>query len=172
MRTTIAVMLGIMLWSAVGDARITRVRPLSERTATLLDIGRAVSPTIREMLARIEASDLILQVETRLDLDVPNAVTRFVVATTDVRYVRVTINPRLAPARRLQLLAHELQHVLEIAADRSVRDQATMRDHFTKIGRRNPVTGAFETDAALDVEAVVRREVSRVKARVIAPLAR
>ncbi len=154
------------------EARIPRVRPLSERTARLIDVGRALSPTIRTMLEKIEASDLIMQVDTKLDFDVPNAVTRLVTATEDFRYVRVSINPRLAPIRRLELLAHELQHVLEIAADTSVRDQDAMWLYFTRIGRRQAVSGAFETDAAMNIESVVRREVSRAKSGEMAKLDR
>lgn len=172
-RTLLGVLLVVSVGGAVAtEARIPRVRALSERTARLIDVGRALSPTIRAMLDRIDASDLILQVDTRLDLGVPNAVTRLVTATADFRYVRVSINPRLAPQRRLELLAHELQHVLEIAADTTVRDQDGMRDYFTRIGRRQAVTGTFETDAAMDVESVVRREVGQAKSRDLATLDR
>lgn len=163
-RTLLSVLMVVSVSGMVPtEARIPRVRPLSERTARLIDVGRELSPTIRAMLEHIEASDLIMQVDTKFDMAVPNAVTRLVTATEDFRYVRVSINPRLSPLRRLELLAHELQHVLEIAADTTVRDQDAMRLYFTRIGRRQPVTGSFETDAAMGIESVVRREISRAK---------
>lgn len=172
-RLVLAVLLGVYLGGAVSAAAvIPRVRPLSERGERLLSVGRELSPTIRAMLQRVEASDIILQLDVRLDLDVANAVTRLVTSTPDFRYVRVSINPRLSPLRRLELLGHELQHVLEIAADPSVRTQDAMYDHFTRIGRRQRHDSAFETDAAINVESVVRGEVGKWESRKLRPLAR
>lgn len=151
---------------------IPRLRPLSERSERLLSIGRDLSPTIRDMLTRVEESDIIMQLDLRLDFDVPYAVTRLVTSTPDFRYVRVSINPRLSPMRRLELLAHELQHVLEIAAEPSVRTQDAMRDYFTRIGRRERHSGAFETEAAMKVESVVRAEVGKWESGRLRPLDR
>lgn len=148
-----------------SEPGIPRLRPLTDRGAKLLETGRKMSPTIRDMFARVEASDIILHIDLRMDFNVPNAATRLVAATPDFRYVRVNINPRLPPARRLQLLGHELQHVLEIAADPSVRDQDTMRAHFTRIGIRHSVTGTFDTVAAVEVEHIVRKEIGQGASR-------
>jgi hypothetical protein len=162
----------VSLCVASTDAAVTRLRPLSDRSERLLAVGRDLSPTIRAMLARIEQSDIIMQLDLRLNLDVPHAVTQLVTSTADFRYVRVSINPRHAPARRLELLGHELQHVLEIAADLSVRTQNDMRDHFTRIGRRDRSTDAYETEAALNIESVIREEVGKWGSRALKPLDR
>lgn len=143
-----------------ADPLTRRVRPLSDRGARLLTVAQRLSPTIAAMVEQIEASDIILQLDTQLALDVPFAVTRLITATDEVRYVRVSINPRQSPLRRIELLGHELQHVLEIAAERTVRDQKSMRDYFTRIGHRRS-GDAFETDAAAEVESVIRAEVGR-----------
>lgn len=162
MRTKVwGVLVVVYLCAAPLEAVVTRVRPLSERGERLLSVGRDVSPTIRAMLERIEQSDIIMQLDMRLDFDVPNAVTRLVTSTPDFRYVRVSINPRQSPSRRLELLGHELQHVMEIASDPNVRTQEAMRLHFTRIGRRERSTGAFETEAALNIESVIRAEVGK-----------
>lgn len=172
-RVLLLLLLGVYLGAAVDAApAIPRVRPLSDRSERLLTVGRELSPTIRAMLARVEASDIIMQLDLRLDFDVPYAVTRLVTSTPDFRYVRVSINPRLSPLRRLELLAHELQHVLEIAADLDVRTQDAMREHFTRIGRRERHNNAFETDAALKVESVVREEVGRARSQKLKSLDR
>lgn len=172
-RLGLLLLLGVYLGGAVSVAAvIPRVRPLSDRGERLLSVGRELSPTIRAMLQQVEESDIILQVDLRLDFDVAYAVTRLVTSTPDFRYVRLSINPRQSPLRRLELLAHELQHVLEIAADTSVRTQAQMFDHFTRIGRRVRHIDAFETDAAIRVEGVVRAEVGKWESRKLAPLVR
>lgn len=172
-RLVLVLLLGVYLGGTVSAAAvIPRVRPLSDRSDRLLSVGRELSPTIRAMLDRIELSDIIMQLDLRLDLDVPNAVTRLVTSTPDFRYVRVSINPRLSPLRRLELLGHELQHVLEIAEDPFVRTQEAMHAHFTRIGRPERNNNAFETDAALKVERVVREEVGKWESRKLRPLDR
>ena len=75
-------------------------------------------------------------------------------ATAKARYVRVDIDVRLAPARRAEVLAHELYHALEIAAAPEVRDEAGMRALFTRIGWQDG--DRFETAAAQAVERWVR----------------
>lgn len=164
------VLVVVSLCVAITDAAIPRVRPLSDRGERLLSVGRELSPTLRAMLDRIEQSDIILQLDVRLHIDVPHAVTQLVTSTPDFRYVRVSINPRQSPQRRLELLGHELQHVLEIASDPSVRTQDDMRDHFTRIGRRDRSTGAFETGAALNIESVIRNEVGKWGSGKLKPL--
>lgn len=147
-----------------------RVRPLSDRGERLLQTATELSPTIADLLDRIEQSDIIVQVEVRFSFDVAFAVTRLVTATPHARYVRVSINPRQSPLRRLELLGHELQHVVEIAEDPTVRTQDQMRQYFTRIGRRHTASTAFETDAAVDAELQVRREVNRVPSGVLSHL--
>lgn len=165
-RLLLVVLVGVYLSGTVSaEPVVTRLRPLSDRSERLLTVARELSPTIDAMLARVEASDIIMQLDMRLDFDVPYAVTRLVTATPDFRYVRVSINPRLSPLRRLELLAHELQHVLEIAADMSVRTQDGMRDHFMRIGRLERHSGSFETEAAVKVESVVRAEIGKWESR-------
>lgn len=168
-RNLIAVLFGVYLCGIApvdaGEPRIPRLRPLTDHGAKLVDVGRKLSPTIRSMLERVEESDIILQIDLAVDLSVANAATRLVTSTPDFRYVRVTINPRLPPARRLELLGHELQHVMEIAADPSVRDQDAMHDHFTRIGIRDKLTGTFDTLAANDVERIVKKEIAQWASR-------
>jgi hypothetical protein len=164
-RSLIAVLFGIYLCGIApvdaSEPRIPRVRPLTDRGAKLLEVGRKLSPTIRSMLARVDASDIILQIDLGVDFTAAHAATRLVTSTPDFRYVRVNINPRLSPSRRLELLGHELQHVMEIADDPTVRDQAAMHDYFTKIGHRDKLTGAFDTLAAHDVERIVKKEIGQ-----------
>lgn len=158
-RWTAALLLGAMCLCTMA-AGVPRVRALSDRTARLVAEARQRSPTIAHLLDVIEQSDVILQVELAFEPGVPTAVTRLVAAAADVRYVRVTINPAHSFYRRVELLGHELQHVAEIAADVAVRDQAGMRLLFMRIGEEAGARGAFETDAAVEVERQVRADLS------------
>jgi hypothetical protein len=142
------------------DARSPRVRPQSDRMADLVQLAAVRSPTVAALLKIIEASDVILQVEYRLHDAVPRAATQLVTAAGSVRYVRTYINPRLPTRRRIELLGHELQHVVEIATDPDVRDDASMHARFKAIGWSNDDAASYETAAAIAVERQVRNELS------------
>ena len=58
------------------------------------------------------------------------------------------------------LLAHELQHAVEIAEHEEVRDEDGIRRLYREIGHASG-EDAFETAAARDVEALVRLELRR-----------
>lgn len=156
--------------SLTANPLTRRVRPLSDRGERLLRTGTELSPTIADLLDRIEQSDIIVQVDMKYAFDVPFAVTRLVTATPQARYVRVSINPRHSPTRRLELLGHELQHVVEIAEDETVRSQDDMREYFTRIGRRHFASTGFETEAAIGAELQVRREVNRARSEALSHL--
>jgi hypothetical protein len=138
-----------------------RVRPLSTHMADLVQRAAARSPTVARLLAEVEASDIILHVELRMDESVPRAMTYLMTSAGGARYVHTTINRRMAPSQLIEMLAHELQHVVEIAGDPCVRDNQTMRARFELLGWQVGRHGPFETDAAVEVERQVRRELTR-----------
>jgi hypothetical protein len=85
----------------------------------------------------------------------------FVTSVNDVRYVRVDINVTLAPRRQVALLAHELQHALEIAGRPEITDVEAMESVFEDIGFQSFEDGqhrSYETDAALEVQETVEQE--------------
>ena len=137
-----------------------RVRSMSNDIADLVHRTTVRSPTVAAMLNAIESSDVILQIDFRLDPALPRAVTTLVGVSGPVRYVRMVINPRLPPRLRMELLGHELQHVIEIASNPAIRDQASMRIAFSALGWTDGPNGPYETAAALRVERQVRSELN------------
>ena len=137
-----------------------RVRSMSNDMTDLVNRTAVRSPTVAAMLKAIEASDVILQIDFRLDPALPRAVTTFVGVSGAVRYVRMVINPMLPPRLRMELLGHELQHVIEIASNPAIRDQSSMRTAFSALGWIEGSNGSYETAAALRVERQVRSELS------------
>jgi len=81
-----------------------------------------------------------------------------------VRYVHVVMNPKMTLDERVEYLAHELQHAVEIAQDASVIDGASVRRRFAAIGRELGSSSSreksFETDGARLVSLAVRRELA------------
>jgi len=96
--------------------RLQRIRSFEARLHALVQQGMRGSPTFRALTTRLEQSDLIVY----LLYDVcapPHLAGRltFLSATGGVRYVAVRLRP-LGPAiQAIAVLAHELQHAVEIA---------------------------------------------------------
>lgn len=151
-------MLMVSVFALTAFARAPRVRSMSNNMADLVQRAAARSPTVAAMLKTIEASDVILQIDFRLDPALPRAVTTFVGVIGTARYVRTVINPLLPTRVRMELLGHELQHVIEIASNPAIRDQRSMRSVFSALGWTDGPNGPFETAAAIAVERQVSSE--------------
>ena len=80
-------------------------------------------------------------------------------SSAPTRFLRVTIGAQLDPRRRLEVLGHELSHALEIAREPWVRDRATFRALYERIGFPVSET-SFETHQARAVERQVRADLS------------
>ncbi|HEX9366152.1 MAG TPA: hypothetical protein VF921_05970, partial [Vicinamibacterales bacterium] len=112
---------------------------------------------MRELLARLDCSDVIVYVEITASSRVLRARTKLVAAPPGVRFLRIGINAGLSGLDLPALLGHELQHAVEIADREDVRAAAAVRRLYAEGGRRDG-SDRFETDAALDVERRVRLE--------------
>lgn len=155
-----------MLLSTSGASTDLNVKPMPHVRAasaplrSLIDDTAARSPLVRDLLARIGRSDVIVYVELTASPQVPRARTRLVAASPGVRFLRIGISAGISGLDVAPLLAHELQHAVEIAEHGDVRDDGAVRRLYESIGRRGG-PDSFETDAALDVEGQVRLECRR-----------
>lgn len=149
-----------VLVSLIRGLPPNHVRTLDAWATEALRIGIERSQTVRDLITDLEASDVIVHVETRVTLPLGVAgTTRLAVATASHRYVRVVLLRDPLPVMRVAVLGHELQHVREIARS-GVRDIEGMRQLFDTIGRPSRGEGAaYETVAAIDVSHVVWHEV-------------
>jgi hypothetical protein len=136
-----------------------RVRAAANAVA-LLEDATARSVTVRDLIARLEATDVIVYLEVTPSPQIALARTRLVIATADARFLRIGLKTTLAPYDVTPLIAHELQHALEIAECREARDDAGVRRLFQRIGHQHG-TDSFETDAAGTIERRVRAEIRR-----------
>jgi hypothetical protein len=145
---------------AVVSGRTSRLRPLDQKAAALLQAGIERSATFGRLVETLERSDLIVHIETRhLPL---HGRLQFVFATPSDRYLRVSIHELGRENDVVSWLAHELQHAVEIAGAREVTNQTSLRRFYERIGyRRLAGDGvAMESDAALATETAVLYEVS------------
>jgi hypothetical protein len=158
------------LWLSAGspaadpDAGYPRVRAASPLMRSIITDTAARSATVRDLIARLEDTDVIVYVELTASPRIPIARTSLVTTSPTVRYLRIGINASVPFPDVPPMLAHELQHAVEIAEAPGVVDDAAVRRLFRRIGRTSG-GDRFETEAARDVEWIVRRELQARTAR-------
>ena len=150
----------LLMAPLAASAQDGHVRVLDPWAAEALRLGLDRSQTFRDLVAELEASDVIVHVETRVTLPLSaSGTTRLAAATDSRRYVRVVLLRDPLPVNRVAVLGHELQHACEISRS-PVRDASGMRTLFDAIGRPSPgERTAYETEAAVKVSRVVWYEV-------------
>ena len=112
------------------------VRGLDEWAMESIERGHMGSPTVRALVRDLAASDLIVHVGTSTTL--PHGVggmTQLVFDAGKYRYARITLDRNLTPDPRAAMLAHELQHALELARSEARTDEAVL-DLYRRIGHR------------------------------------
>ena len=161
LRITAAVLCLACSTSIHANSKMPRLRSATAAAQRLIDRALIDSATIRALASEIESSDLIVYVEIAHLDSRSRATTELVTTTARDRFVRVTL-PTLTPAMDLiPLLAHELQHAVELAREPSVRDAASMRALYARIGIDPAAHHTFETARARETEREVRRESRR-----------
>jgi hypothetical protein len=148
-----------------GDAAYgtsDRLRPQGERVARLLRDARRRSPTVRRLVETIERSDVIvyLDISPRLPPNVAACLT-WMAATTSRRIVRASFRMNAGANEAIAMLAHELQHVVEVIDHPEVRSNATLLDLYRRIGHPTGTSGLrWDTRDAVAVGTLARLELS------------
>jgi hypothetical protein len=147
------------------------VRPESLEARALLDELTARSPTARALVDEVNNSTVVVYVRHRLFTStVLTGRLGLVPSDGAMRYVIVEVANGRSRLDALITLGHELQHAVEVGRAPEIVDGATLAAHFGEIGLRT--SGAteplmFETQAALDVSSIVRRELLGSTARTV-----
>ena len=137
-----------------------RLRPQGDRVALWLREARRRSPTVRRLIARIEQSDVIVYLDISRALS-PNvaACLTWMAATSSRRIVRATFRRDLRTSEAIAMLAHELQHVVEVIDHPEVRSTATLLALYTRIGHATGTNGLrWDTADAIAVGTLARLE--------------
>ena len=142
------------------DAPYPRVRAVTPLVRSLITDAAGRSMTVRHLLARLAVTNVIVYVEQSGSSAIPVARTKLVTTSGDNRFLRIGINASIPFHDVAPMLAHELQHALEIAEEPDVVDDDGMRRLYRRIGR---ALGGdrYETDAAREIETRVRRELTK-----------
>jgi len=166
-------MLTLMLLAlgvAVQDGSLTHVRGTEPKIVALIQAGLSRSATFRELVATLDQSDVIVYIEpklTRSRLD--GYLDHGVVSSASYRYLRIALEYQWPAHRLLPILAHELQHAVEVSNAPEARNadgiMRILRDRYaaTVCG-----AGCWETQAAQDVQRVVDLELAATDLRAAA----
>jgi hypothetical protein len=137
-----------------------RVRGATPSMQRMIDTGIRRSATFASLVAALNRTNVIVYVQETRDL--PAGVDgQLAVSTskTTQRYLRAQVLTGLGTSEMMVVIAHELQHALEVAAHQEVRDSKTLGELYRKIGveaRR----GRYDTLAAQATSVRVRIELS------------
>ena len=154
----------LLLVAAATAASLTppslhNVRGASPRETALLQKLVARSATARALAAQLGVEAVIVYVEVRPSMPRGHGATRLAATTPLAQFIRITLAPGAHPDDLAALLAHELQHALEIARA-GVTSSDDLRRLYRAIGEDRTAAAAFETVAAQEVGARVRQELS------------
>jgi hypothetical protein len=151
-----------------------RVRAQDGRIARLIADGLKRSPTLRALVDRIEAGNVIVYVggNPLMKSHLSGALS-FVASAGNFRYVRAMINAGQLPDPMISTLAHEFQHVVELIDEPSVVDDDSLVRLYRRIGvstGQRQLTG-WETLAAQAIGAQVRRELLLARSNAVTDVA-
>ena len=153
--------LSILVVLGTCPTPLPHIRLLDPECAAPFERGRVSSPTFNRLVATIETSDVILHVQCTQRLR-PNVagVTWLSVRAGGHRFVRVSIDRRLAGDEAVSVLGHELYHVTEIAGAPHVVDTSGMRALYMMLGHRTCSSDppCFDTREAQEAGDRVREE--------------
>jgi hypothetical protein len=146
------------------ESSAPRVRSADPKILTLIDAGRSHSATFRSLIAMLNESDVIVYIEPKLTRQALSGyLAHRVFAQGRYRYLRIAIETAGSERRLVSLLAHELQHAVEVARAPEARDSESVERLFRRLAVNFGCgwTNCFETKAARDVERLVEKEFAR-----------
>jgi hypothetical protein len=156
----------IMLVAALvaQETSAHHVRATEPHIAAVIAAGLSRSETFRRLMDTLDRSDVIVYVEPKLTREALGAyLAHNVVVGGSFRYLHVAMDVHGASGRIVPLLAHELQHAVEVAQDPAARDAQSVERLFNRLAIEFGCggSGCSETQAAKDVEATVVGELKR-----------
>jgi hypothetical protein len=137
------------------------VRGVTPAINVLLADGARRSPTLARLMRELEATNVIVYVETTdlLPAGLDGRLT-FMTSAGGFRYLRVQVTNRAGLDALLAMTGHELQHAAEVAAHPEVRDSADLEGLYRRIGNQGSVRDRYDTAEARSIGRRVRAELS------------
>jgi hypothetical protein len=144
-----------------------QLRPQDCRLAAAIADGLTRSTTFRQQVERVGALNGIVYIHLKLYVNpqtkrvLDGALSHAVTTAGAYRMLHVMVGAAQGD-RAIYILAHELQHAIEVLEAPDVATERAVDQLFERIGTQ-VFAGAVETQAALDAEAAVRRELTAIR---------
>ena len=154
-------MMMLMFALTAADSPERHVRATEPRLLTLIEAGLAHSNTFRRLIDTLNASDVIVYIEPKLTRQALRGyLAHHIVATGGRRYLHIAIQTQGSERHLISLLAHELQHAVEVSQYPDVHDARGLEQLFSRLALQFGCDSftCFETQAARDVETIVGKE--------------
>lgn len=161
-----ALMLALTLTAQDPSGR--HIRATDARILSLIETGLSESATFRRLVTILNASDVIVYVEPKQMRNVLGGYLSHNIATGgDYRYLRIAVETQGSRRRLVALLAHELQHAVEVAQTPTARDAVSLEQAFSQLAVAFGCgsTTCYETQAAKDLEHIVSAEIAAFRKR-------
>lgn len=147
---------------SVPDTGQPHVRITDRHLRTLFAEGVRSSPTLRALVSRLDASDVVVYVQPDPYAS-PGFAGRLTLLSVvgDIRYVLVRVAPLSSAVQELGMVGHELQHAVEVAEKPEIVDASSMYREYMRMGYVSGSTGSglvFDTRAAIEVGELVSQE--------------
>jgi hypothetical protein len=153
----------------VTDPIGSHVRATDPRAQEWIRVGTTASRTFRALLNRLAASDLIVYVVIVDRIDDAAGRMYFVTAKGGVRYLRIEVVADRDVGRMVALIAHELQHAVEVADAPRVRDSRTLEMLYLGMLENARRRTQYDSVAARVTEDRVKSEVAGLRVPVASP---
>ena len=140
------------------------VRATEPAILKLIDAGLSHSATFRSLVAMLNESDVIVYIDPKFTRQgLGGYLAHNIVAHGGYRYLHVAVETQGTQRRLVSLLAHELQHAVEVAQAPDARDAESLERTFSRLAIKFGCSGTtcYETQAAKDVEYVVSEELAK-----------
>ncbi len=161
----LSLLIGAPLLSMAAESipdvpRRPTIRSTDRRLRSLLEHGLRISPTLRALVARLHTSDVVVYVQCD-GPGAPDGRLTFLTKAAGYRYVVVRM-ARFPQSQQIAMLAHELQHAVEIAETPAIVDGESLVREYRRIGYENVWTQlpgiSFDTRAAVRAGEQVLKE--------------
>jgi hypothetical protein len=136
------------------------VRSPQAVVTTLLREGAERSGTFSALVEMLNGSDVVAYVESSLQLrtGLDGYLTQRVIVAGNRRYLHILVNAELRRDRLLAIIAHELQHAVEVAQTPAAQSDEAVRALFQQLDSGRCAPRCTETDEAMNIQAAVLRE--------------
>lgn len=160
----LALALGAATAELPSSDEVPRLRSDDPLVIALVADGLGRSETFRQLYERLERSDVIVHARrSRIGLEGTGR-NQFVAQAGSYRLVQLTLVVTRRDDSAVALLGHELQHAVELAEARGVRDLKAYQELYRRIGEPS-CPGApwqcYETDTARRTARTIHRELRR-----------